>query len=256
MRRPAGFRARAPALIRSEPGIFWSAGVSVTPARTALIVMLARRQLHRELAHVGLERRLRARDRPVVRQDAGAAAARHGEDPAAGAHQPPGDDVLRPVDEAVRHDVERHVHLILGHGLLGIVGDEGPERAEGEGVEEHPEPALLAARLELALERVQHLGPPGGVRRVDVEEARLAAAPLAPRPRSARRWARSPCGRGGRRPPTSPLRRARARWPRRTRTRRRGSAPSRTDGSGNPRDHGSSVRLRAAREWTSPRGLF
>ena len=66
----------------------------------------------------------------------------------------------------------------LDTASFGIVGDERPERAEREGVEKDPEPTLLAARLELALDGVQHLGPPGRIRGVDVEEERLAAASL------------------------------------------------------------------------------
>jgi hypothetical protein len=37
--RPLGLRRRASAMIESWRGIFWSAGVSVTPARIALAVM-------------------------------------------------------------------------------------------------------------------------------------------------------------------------------------------------------------------------
>ena len=39
MSRPCGLRRVASWTIRSEPGIFSSAGVTVTPARTALAVM-------------------------------------------------------------------------------------------------------------------------------------------------------------------------------------------------------------------------
>ena len=135
-----------------------------------------RRQLHRELAHVGLERRLGRRDRAVVGEDARAAAARHGEDAPAFAHQPPHDHVLGPVHQAVRHDVERHVHLVLRHRLLHRLGDEGLEGAEGQRVEEDPDPARrLAALVEAALDGVEHLGPPVGVGGVHVEEERLAA---------------------------------------------------------------------------------
>jgi hypothetical protein len=37
--RPCGLRRRASAAIASYPGIFWAAGVAVTPARTALAVI-------------------------------------------------------------------------------------------------------------------------------------------------------------------------------------------------------------------------
>ena len=45
------------------------------------------------------------------------------------------------------------------------------------GVQQDAEPALLAARVQLPLDRVQHLRPPGRIGGVGVEEERLAAAP-------------------------------------------------------------------------------
>ena len=45
--------------------------------------------------------------------------------------------VLRPVHEAVRHHVERHVHLLLADALLRVVGDERQQRPERERVHQH-----------------------------------------------------------------------------------------------------------------------
>src|SRR5205823_4781054 len=70
-------------------------------------------ELQGELAHVRLERRLGGGYRTVKRHHTTAAGARHGEDPAALAEQAAAEQVLHPVDEAVRHDVERHLELSL-----------------------------------------------------------------------------------------------------------------------------------------------
>ncbi len=134
-----------------------------------------RRELRRELPHVRLERGLRGGDRPVRRQDARAAGRRHRVDAAAGLHHAAADHLLRPVDEAVRHHVDRHVHLGGRHRVLQRVRDEPSERAERERVDEHAQLSGFAALGERRLHRGHRLGAALRVGGVDVEEACLAA---------------------------------------------------------------------------------
>ena len=89
------------------------------------------------------------------------------------AHEAAPDQLLRPVDEAVGHHVERHVHLRLGHRFLHRIGDEELERAEGERVQHHPHLAHLVALAEHPLHLGRDLGALLLVGRVDVEEAGL-----------------------------------------------------------------------------------
>ena len=137
-----------------------------------------RGELGGELADIGLERGLGRGDRAVVGQARGAPRRRHRIDPAALSHEPAPDHFLGPVDEAVGHHVERHVHLRLDHRFLHGVGDEELEGAEGEGVEQDPELAHLVARRQDALHLARHLRAPLFVGGVDVEEAGLAAGGL------------------------------------------------------------------------------
>src|SRR6266566_5289699 len=125
-----------------------------------------RPQLERELPHVGLERRLGRRHRPVERHDARAARAGHGEDVAPLAEETARVEVLDPVDEAVRHHVERHLELRLGGLLPRHVAHEGLERPERERMQEHAQ-RLPARQLARAL---ADLDPLLVVGRVDVEE--------------------------------------------------------------------------------------
>jgi len=89
------------------------------------------------------------------------------EDAAVAAEQPSRRQVLRPVDEAVRHHVERHVHLLLADPRLRVVVDERQQRAEGQRVHQHVHVATLADALAHGIERGRALVGVGGV---DVEE--------------------------------------------------------------------------------------
>ena len=82
------------------------------------------------------------------------------------AKESPRVEVLHPVDEAVRHHVERHLELGLGGLLAGQVADEGLEGAEGERVHEDRErpPAEKLHRPGA------HVAPPLVVGGVHVEE--------------------------------------------------------------------------------------
>jgi len=128
-----------------------------------------RGELHGELADVRFERGLGGGDRAVGRPHAGAAGARHGEDARALAEQLAAEQVLNPVDEAVGHDVQRHLHLILGQLIFRVRGQVGFQRAEGQRVHQHGDRRAPELRLDL----VQHLLPLERIRRVDVEEKRL-----------------------------------------------------------------------------------
>ena len=52
------------------------------------------------------------------------------------------EQVLRPVDEAVRHDVQGHDELFAADPRLGVVREEGEERAERERVDDDAEVRL------------------------------------------------------------------------------------------------------------------
>src|SRR5207244_3238753 len=119
-----------------------------------------------EMPDVVLGRRLGGRHRPVERHDARAARAGHGEHVAPLAVEAARMEILDPVDEAVRHHVERHLELGLGRLLVRDVAHEGFERPERERVQEHAQ-RLPARELAGAL---ADLDPLLVVGRVDVEE--------------------------------------------------------------------------------------
>ena len=77
-------------------------------------------ELHGQLPAVRFERRLGRADRAIRRDDPRRALAGHGVDLRAIAQQPGAPRVLRPVDEAVGHDVERHLH-VLARDAVGRV---------------------------------------------------------------------------------------------------------------------------------------
>ena len=63
---------------------------------------------------MGLEDRLSRADRAVFRDGLTGAFTGHGVDAAAGFHEAVRDQIARPVDQAVTHDVAGHLHLTLG----------------------------------------------------------------------------------------------------------------------------------------------
>ena len=167
--RPVGFRFIVMSIIVCDSGILSSAGVTVTPARMQLAVDAGplRRELHRELADVRLERRLGRRHDAVRRHHTGRPLGGHRVDLRALAEEPAAPQVLDPVDEAVGHHVLGHLHLLAIDAGLGVLGQERHERAEGERV--HHDPDVWLAAL--------------GARSLEP----LAAAPRAPPPASRRR---------------------------------------------------------------------
>ena len=83
-------------------------------------------------------------------------------------------DVLSPVDEAVGHHVQGHLHLALAQGIGLRVRDERLERAEGEAVEKHPHRRSAGGLLH----RLDHLGALLRIGGIDVEKPGLAAQRL------------------------------------------------------------------------------
>ena len=175
VRRPLGFLARAPLIRFSLPGILRSAGRVGHAGANRVGGDPERRQLVGELPDVGLQGRLGGGDRPVGGPDMGPARAGHGEDPAAGAHQLPPDQILCPVHQAVGHHVQGHLDLGLADGVLGVLGDIRPKRAKRQGVQEDGHGLRLAALRQETRHLVEDLLALLRVRGVHVEEDGLAA---------------------------------------------------------------------------------
>src|SRR6185369_13294775 len=138
--RPPGFRRRASPSSISAIGIFRTAGVSVTPARIAFTAT------------------------PFV--PSSSASCRTCDSSAAFAADTARVQVLHPVDEAVRHHVERHLELSFRRLLRARVGDERLQRAECERIHDHAE-RLAVRQLARAIGDLRALLVVGGV---DVEE--------------------------------------------------------------------------------------
>ena len=180
-----------------------------------------RRELDGELADVRLERGLGRRHRAVAWHTRSPPDEVMAKMRAAAAQEPARRAVLRPVDEPVRHHVERHVHLRLVRPPSRI-GDEELERAEGERVQQHADLARLAALVEHVRHRGRDLGALLGVGGVDVEEQACAPERLdlgGDALDVGQRGPRSRCTPKMSQPARAP---ARARSPRRSRTTRRG----------------------------------
>ena len=129
-----------------------------------------RRELEGELAHVGLERRLRRADHAVAAPHLSRTGAGHGEDTPVFAQQLALEQILDPVHQTVSHDVVGHVHLLLVHGVLT---HQRLERPEGERVQEHAQLLVLLTLGEALDDVVQHLRASLLVGGVDVVEPRL-----------------------------------------------------------------------------------
>ena len=75
---------------------------------------------------------LRRGDSAVHRHRLRCAFRRGGEDARGVADQTRGVEVLRPVDEGVRHHVRGHIHLLTGDERRLAVGEEGLQAAKGQ----------------------------------------------------------------------------------------------------------------------------
>jgi len=182
VRRPLGLRAAACCVIPSPPGIFRTAGVSVTPARIALTVTSgAGRASTAQLADVGLERRFRGRNGAVARPHPRGSGARHREHAAAAHQEPARECVLDPIHEAMGHHLQRHRHLGRRGETRAVAADERAQTAERERMEQHADRAPAVVVDACGEWRFEHLASLLVVGGVDVEEsasrpaARIAA---------------------------------------------------------------------------------
>ena len=154
VRRPAGWIARQRSIIAALSGIFRRAGVSVTPARIAFTAIFRVTSSTASWRTVALEGGLRGRYRAVGLPDPVPARGRHREDVPALGEEAGREEVLHPVDERMRHDVERHVHLGVRDPVRGRGREERLERPEGERVENDVDPGPAP----LGVEDLRHLG--------------------------------------------------------------------------------------------------
>ena len=132
------------------------------------------REFDRELANMALERGLGRRHGAVSLPDAVSARARHGVDAAPEAHEAAAHERLGPIDEAVRHDVQRHFELPGGDGVFLRIGDVGLQRAEGQAVEQDAHRAL-GVHAQVLLYLIQNALALFMARRVHVVIKRLCA---------------------------------------------------------------------------------
>ena len=116
-------------MIRSAFGILVNAGVLVTPAIMALMVICRGASSKTQLPNVAFQCGFGGADGPVLGPSLVAAHAGHGVDPSTGDHELTLDEVLDPIHQAIGHDIQCHFQLFSAH--IGLVGAVGYKRNQG-----------------------------------------------------------------------------------------------------------------------------
>ena len=128
------------------------------------------RELHGQLPDIGFQGGFRGGDGAIGGPHDVIAGRGHRENPRAGSQQIRKEEVLCPIHERARHDVEGHFELRPNDRLLSGCPEKGLQGAESERVEHDRNAGIRRLRSAPARDRGHDLGAIGVVRRVDVEE--------------------------------------------------------------------------------------